>query len=117
MTIAELIAQMRNKQPPAPDDQIRAFEAKLGCRLPADYRDFLKNCNGGFLGGELWFLGPTPMGEKADAGIHHVGGFRNEGYLSLSWHLDCYRKRIPAALLWIMDDPFGNAICIGIEGH
>ncbi len=28
-----------------------------------------------------------------------------------------YQGRIPDDLLWIADDPFGNAICIGIRGR
>jgi predicted RNA binding protein YcfA (HicA-like mRNA interferase family) len=54
-----------------------------------------------------------------DAGIHHIGGSRAEDYFSLRASREIYQEsevRIPLDLLWIMDDPFGNAICLGIAG-
>ncbi len=105
------------KLAPAPESELLAFEQALGCRLPEDYRDFLVSCNGGYVGGELWFTGPTPTGEKADAGVHHIGGFRQERHFSLPRARSRYAGRIPDDLLWIMDDPFGNAICLAIRGR
>ncbi|MBN1611689.1 MAG: SMI1/KNR4 family protein [Polyangiaceae bacterium] len=81
-----------------------------------DYRVFLLQCNGGYVGGRLWYRGPTPDGGAADAGVHHIGGFRTECHFSLLSHREVYEGRIPDDLLWIMDDPFGNAICIGLRG-
>ncbi|MBP7253631.1 MAG: SMI1/KNR4 family protein [Alphaproteobacteria bacterium] len=117
MTLEKFIEMVNDKQPPAPESELLAFEKALGARLPDDYREFLIECNGGFLGGMLWFVGPTPTGEKADAGVHHIGGFRQESYFSLIKIRSCYEGRIPDALLWIMDDPFGNAICLGLQGE
>ena len=117
MNIPEFIAQMENTQPPAPESELAAFEAKVGCRLPDDYRSFLVASNGGYVGGRLWFMGVTPNGASAEAGVHHVGGLRTESYFSLTQRLECYRDRIPCELLWIMDDPFGNAVCIGLTGN
>ena len=117
MTLEEFIRMIDETAPPAPPDQIAALEHTLGVSLPEDYRQFLIGCNGGYLGGALWFTGPTPTGEAADAGVHHIGGFRSEGSFSLPWHRDCYSGRIPGALMWIMDDPFGNAICLGVRGE
>jgi hypothetical protein len=48
--------------------------------------------------------------------VHHIGGFREESDFSLESARECYVGRIPDDLLWIMDDPFGNAICLGIRG-
>jgi hypothetical protein len=116
MEISEFNEQIKHKQPPAPEAKLTAFEASLGCQLPEDYRQFLIACNGGHIGGRLWFHGPTPEGASADAGVHHIGGFREESYFSLVRHRDAYKGRIPNEMLWIMDDPFGNAICIGLTG-
>ena len=116
MDVGAFLAVIRGKLPPAPEGLVADFEASLGCKLPEDYREFLVSCNGGHVGGALWFKGPTPDGQTADAGVHHVGGFRKENYLSMNWRRECYEGRIPNALLWIMDDPFGNAICLGIFG-
>jgi hypothetical protein len=119
MTVSELIAHMADTLPPAPETALVSFESSLGCRLPEDYREFLIESNGGCIGGSLWFFGPTPSGDSADAGVHHVGGFRQESYFSLLSAHNCYQGselRIPRELLWVMDDPFGNAICIGLTG-
>lgn len=115
MTIDEFLALIDKKAPPAPAGEIAELEREFGA-LPADYRLFLEMCNGGYLGGSLWFRGPTPTGAMADAGVHHIGGFRAESHFSLVWSNDVYRGRIPDSLLWIMDDPFGNAICLGLRG-
>lgn len=117
MTPDLFLAAIHQKSPPALEADLSAFELSLGCRLPEDYRAFLVACNGGYVGGTLWFTGPTPEGESADAGVHHIGGLRQESHFSLAWHRECYEGRIPDDLLWVMDDPFGNAICLGIRGQ
>jgi hypothetical protein len=118
--VAEFLKHINKKKPPAPAKELARLEAELGVALPGDYRQFLIECNGGHVGGALWFRGPTPEGQRADAGVHHVGGFRKQSYFSLDWARRCYQDddelRIPRELLWIMDDPFGNAICLGITG-
>jgi hypothetical protein len=72
---------------------------------------------GGRVGGALWFRGLTPNGDTADVGIDDVGGFRAPNHLSLAWRRECYDGRIPDDLLWIMRDPFGNVICLGVSGE
>src|SRR5262245_50762223 len=120
MDMQEFLTHIDKKSPPAPEEQIARLEAQLGVALPEDYRRFLVQCNGGFVGGMLWFRGPTPEGKSADAGVHHIGGFREESHFSLEERRDTYQSdqppRIPHELLWVMDDPFGNAICLGISG-
>jgi hypothetical protein len=116
MSIDEFVQRIRSKLPPAPAAELLALERALGAALPDDYRRFLVACNGGVTGGSLWFMGPTPDGQPADAGVHHIGGFRKEPYLSLAGTRATYGPRIPHPLLWIMDDPFGNAICLGLAG-
>lgn len=105
MTIDELVSAVKDKMPPAPADELEAFEAELGEPLPEDYRRFLIECNGGYVSGI--------------AGVHHIGGLRPEDLYSLQLareNLQGDELRIPLALLWIMDDNFGNAICLGLTG-
>jgi hypothetical protein len=119
MDMQEFLTHINRKSPPAPENEITRLEAEIGACLPEDYRRFLAECNGGHVGGRLWYRGPTPEGRSADAGVHHIGGFREESHFSLEAARECYQGeelRIPQELLWIMDDPFGNAICIGISG-
>jgi hypothetical protein len=119
VTLDELLAALDHKSPPAPMDAVERFEATIGQRLPDDYREFLLRCNGGYGCGYVQFGGPTPEGRAADACVNHVGGFREESYFSLVSAYEIYQKyevRIPKALIWIADDPFGNAICLGVSG-
>ena len=117
MDFSAFLRAITDRLSPASETDLAALEASLGCRLPDDYRQFVLDCNGGHVGGLLWFYGRTPTGEMVDAGIHHIGGLREESYLSLTWARDCHAGRIPDDLLWIMDDPFGNAICLCIRGE
>jgi hypothetical protein len=116
MTIDGFLQAIKKKAPPAPADKLVQLEGALGGSLPDDYRRLLETCNGGYVGGSLWYKGPTPTGDPADAGVHHIGGFREESHFSLAWARACYAGRIPVDLLWIMGDPFGNAICLGVGG-
>jgi hypothetical protein len=100
-----------DKVSPASPDDVAAFEAEIGTTLPDDYRQFLLRSNGGSLGDKYELEGTYAV-------IASVGGFR-EGY-SLRSARACYQAspvRIPRALLWIMDDPGGNAICLGLTGE
>ena len=116
MRVEDFLNAIKEKDPPAPRDQLSDLEGELGVPLPEDYRRFLIACNGGYVGGALWFTGSTPDGASADVGVHHIGGFRKEKHFSLPWHRQVYSDRIPSDLLWIMDDPFGNAICLAFRG-
>ncbi len=120
MTLDDLLAAIDHKSPPAPVDALERFEIAIGQRLPQDYREFLVRCNGGYAGGNVRFCGPTPDGQAAEACINHFGGFRKENYFSLEFSRDnyqTYETRIPKTLIWIADDPFGNAICLGVSGE
>jgi len=121
MTIDEFVAQINDKQPPAPADRLAEFERAIGHPLPNDYRAFLVACNGGYLGGALRFRIPAPDNDASFSSVNHIGGFRDEYYFSLEHTRDIYEDRIPRDLIWIMDDPGGNALCLGIgakhRGH
>ena len=120
MHLDYLLEMIDQKLPPAPREKVLHFERVIGAPLPDDYREFLIRCNGGFLGGSVCFAGPTPDGQPGDACINHVGGFRQEAHFSLGYLRSIYQEgedRIPEELIWIMDDPFGNAICLGVKGE
>jgi hypothetical protein len=107
-----------NQVPPPSPTEIAGFETEIGTTLPDDYRQFLLRCNGGRLD---WFRfeGMTPEGRSWPAVISEVGGLREEPDLSLREARRSYQSRelqIPRALLWIMGDPGGNGICLGLTG-
>lgn len=94
---------------------LTALEEGIGERLPEDYREFLIACNGGSLGGRLWFY--QAGSALPDAAPHHVGGIRPERPFSLLAQLHALHGRIPLDLMWIMDDAFGHGICLGVAGE
>lgn len=79
MTIDELLAEMREKRPPVPERELHELEAKVGHRLPEDYRRFLLACNGGFLQGRFAF------GQLSS--ISSVYGLRDDISLMRMWEV------------------------------
>lgn len=118
MTIPDFIAQWTNTKPPAPEADIAALEAAIGARLPEDYREILLTVNGGHISSGLWYEGVNPVGREIEGGVELLGGLRRESHYSLLARRAEYQAeddmRIPRDLLWIADDHFGNAICLGV---
>lgn len=114
MNLPSLLALVREKKPPVPMVVLQALEDGIGQRLPEDYRKFLIACNGGSLGGRLWFYKAGSV--LPDAAPHHIGGIRPERPFSLLAQLHALHGKIPIDLMWIMDDAFGHGICLGVAG-
>ncbi len=117
MEIAKFLTYVEKRGRKPTRIAIRSFEKQLGATLPDEYVSFLERCNGGYVGGELWFTSPSKKG--VGAGVDHIGGLRREDRFSLRARRNVYQvehRWIPDDLLWIIGDPFGNATCIGIRG-
>jgi cell wall assembly regulator SMI1 len=110
MTLDAFLEHIKNKKPSATDVEIVRFEHSLGITLPADYRSFLQRCNGGYAGGSVWDF-------DNGIGVHHIAGFREEKHFSLPWRCNSLREFLPPDVIPIADDPFGNAICLGIRSQ
>jgi hypothetical protein len=125
MTIDEFITILRHMEPPVPVSAVEAFETEIGARLPEDSRQFLLRVNGGSI--PEWsryrYKGLSSEGQTRYVLVSEVGGLRAESNYSLRANRQFYlaapgpqpelETRIPAALLWIMSDPGGNAACLG----
>jgi hypothetical protein len=101
-----------SRVPPPSQDELEAFETEISATLPDDYRQFLLRSNGGSLDGRYCF-----EKEAACVIVRFVGGL--QGAHSLRAARGCYQGhevRIPLTLLWIMEDPGGNAVCLGLTG-
>jgi len=93
--------------------RLTQFERRLGCTLPAEYRRFLIDHNGGK---------PLPCdfrisADQGENSLHHVYGLHDGPiYLSLEEAFNTYKGRMPKTMIPFADDPTGNAICLGVGG-
>lgn len=104
-----------NPYGPTSLEAIANFEARWRVVLPAEYKQFLLDSNGGY---------PTPnifvvqgwygwgSGLNFFYGIHEA-----EKVDRLDWACKVYDQRVPADLLPIAYDAFGNNICLGWKGE
>ncbi len=116
MRLRELAREADNVGLAPTSVQISEFERQIGRPLPKEYLDFLAACNGGHLGGTVWYVGADATSRPRRVGINHIGGLRDETHYSLSTINGLYRARriLPDGMIWIMDDPFGNGILLGL---
>jgi cell wall assembly regulator SMI1 len=103
--------QIRDIEPPVSAAQLKAAEHALGVRLPAAYRAFLLQHNGGQPVPDRFRLadGSGPESVAWFLAVHE----REDGLVSLA---ATYRPYLHADLLPIASDPFGNLVCIGTQG-
>jgi hypothetical protein len=96
-------------------EAIAEFEARWGVLLPFEYQQFLLKSNGGMPIPEN-FRVPDFHGQGSALtsfyGIHN-GPEHNR----LDQACDVHRERIPADLIPIAWDAFGNEVCIGWKGE
>src|SRR5689334_14549485 len=95
-------------------ERLRAFERRIGVRLPDEYRTFLIAHNGGRP--EPCHVCLPGSAEPFDC-MHHTFGLHDgPSYFSLEHKQKIYSGRIPSTVLAFADDPGGNLFCIGIGG-
>ena len=113
MTPNELASMIDGDGLPTPTmEEVEAFEALIGARLPDDYRTFLVMTPGGVVRGEVTFSLP---GEEAGSHLLvDVAGLRSCG--SLEWRFQAASDRdTPEGLLSIMTDAGGNDIAVAVR--
>lgn len=108
-----MLAKMKRPFEATSREQIQTFEIRQGVVLPADYKDFLLRNNGGR---------PEPDSFNVPTWVH-VGsvvdrffGIKPGDDYDLEREYEVYAERIPAELIPIANDAFGNAICLGVKG-
>jgi cell wall assembly regulator SMI1 len=110
-----MATEIRNSFPHGPlsEERLREFEENLGVRLPTEYRQFLKEHNGGRpKPGGFWIERHTDASE-----VHQFYGLHDgPEWLSIDCYAGADRYGIPPGMLAIGDDGVGNHICIWIEG-
>lgn len=86
---------------------IRDLESKLDARLPAAYRRFLSRYNGGI---------PDPHHFRDEALSRFYSVRAREKSNDLMANHRRMRRWLPAGVMPIADDAFGNEICLAIQG-
>jgi cell wall assembly regulator SMI1 len=100
MTVA--VAYVR-REPSATPERIAQLEARIGRTLPEAYRDYLLEQDGGRL-------------DNNDQAVKTIFGIGEVPDFASMWDkLDTYRDRIPAWLLPVANDDFGNLYAISLR--
>jgi len=120
VTIDEVAAALRKPGDPATPEQVAAFEAEVGARLPDDYRAFLGAVNGGYLRGWHRYRGAAAGGQERTEYVQSLFGLRpDEPALSLRFHWGCGQNLeagFPRGLVAVAADPGGNLFGLRLEG-
>ena len=106
------------KGPLAPERLAQA-EAAMGVTLPAGYREFMLEHNGGEPS-KTDFVFAEETGPYTDSSVRKFYSVKDTATLNLEWYHNLYCQgdppRIPRDMMPIAGDSFGNQICIGISG-
>ncbi|MGH3737561.1 MAG: SMI1/KNR4 family protein [Micromonosporaceae bacterium] len=99
------------------NEDLDAFERRTGRVIPAPYRAFLLQHNGGYPDPSDFLIkgdGQTP--ELMGTVEQFLGVGTDDEYAEMERYLTLYRDRIPGDYFPIAQDPGGNVICMATEG-
>lgn len=96
---------------PIEDDIISDFENEIGIKIPKEYRDFLKEYNGGYPQPDGFSFGEQGDGSSVDRFLS-LGCEKNH---DLHKYFNIYKDRIPNGYLPIAHDPGGNLVLIKLS--
>ena len=109
-----MTATFENHGPPVSGEQVDAFERTLPAALPADYRQFLLEQNGGTTA-LLWWP-PEAGGFEFDvAHLHSLGDV--EMYQSLSVVRKAFSDTLPSVFLIVGSDQGGAKVCLSLQAE
>jgi hypothetical protein len=97
---------------PCTERGLLAFERRVGHELPADYRAFLLEHNGGVPEATVVETKGVNSLVRRLQGLH-----KGPSWARLDKLLETYDGRVPEGLLPIGTDPFGNLYCLGVAGR
>ncbi len=90
-------------------EDIQNFEAKVGAKLPEDYKEFLLQYNGGSP------RQPNEVTSHSSASVRSFLGFNSESVRDLNKVTESYTGRIPKSTIPIAADESGNLIVMSLE--
>ncbi len=91
---------------------IEEFEAQFNILLSLDYKEFLKNENGGIPLKKTFLINNKQGYDTIDI---FFGLDMEKPFLSLSYLIESYFDRFPKGILPIGEDPGGNYICLNVN--
>lgn len=107
---------IKNSGPLVYEDDIKTIETVIGNGLPTEYRYFLCKYNGGHPEPSC-FNSLSENSSFSGSCIHYFYGIGEKAqHAQLLTVINSCKRRIPAELIPIADDPFGNQVCIAIQG-
>ncbi len=104
---AVISMQSIENAPVLTDDGLKAFEQKHSVQLPKNYRDFLLSSNGAFPSPNCVTFEEDERITASDVFCFFAIGDERPG-LSLDWHYDTFKDRIPKSTVPIGRDSSGN---------
>lgn len=107
------LTAMREASGPLDEEILIRHENEWGFTLPADYREFLLQYNGGRPNPKFFVFKDSENGSS----IHTFLGFSDEYSKSLVKKRSMFHKRIPMRFFPIAYDDGGNLICISVSGN
>jgi cell wall assembly regulator SMI1 len=109
---------VRESEQPLQLHDLEAAEKRLGLTFPEEYRAFLLKHNGGRpTPREFNFLDPdgVPSNSLINFFLAIYDGTIDN--LEISYRTFTLKERMPANIVPIANDPFGNQICISVAGE
>jgi len=104
--------QFESQGKAADEAAIAAVEAQLGIRFPEDYRRFLAEFNGAQPEGNVFDV--PSMAEQSSVRVFYGATGDEYDDLVLNWKV--FLGRMPANLIPIAEDDFGNLVVISVAG-
>ena len=100
---------------PVCEDEIVAFEAAIGTRLPDSYRQFLLEIGSACFGATCVWPIETCYGDREHFNTSYGG--REEETNGLWWNRAMFADRITEPLIPIGGDGYGDQFCLAVTGR
>jgi hypothetical protein len=94
-------------------EAIAEFEARRRMLLPLEYKQFLLNSNGGWPVPNVF---EVPGWHGKGSSVLMFYGIHDDPNYQLDGKCETFEERVPADLIPIANDDYGNNICIGWKG-
>ncbi len=94
------------------EEQVAELERRIGCTLPADYRQFILNYNGGYFREPE--IEPTVDACPVDllTYLHGIGAAHPEAELATKYQMSIFEENDPPEIVPIGETPMGSLILL-----